>query len=164
MKNKAEIGQKLWIFKKNVPKVTKFWGQSRLLRCHLTVKLWYLDWCSRKINMSAFIWNHVWLICDGKRGWNSLKSPVSWFHPPPLYGSTKKPALVRVHNNCSTKTRYWKKNDFSKQYFRKQFTVVQKTNGTSLIYRCKMAFSNWAWRKVKVLPHLCSIKILIKDE
>ena len=48
--------------------------------------------------------------------------------------------------------------------FLDRVTVVQKTNGTSLIYRSKMAFLNWPWRKLKVLPHLCSIEILIKNK
>ena len=32
------------------------------------------------------------------------------------------------------------------------------------LFPSKMAFFKWTWWKVKVLPHLCSIKILLKDE
>ena len=32
------------------------------------------------------------------------------------------------------------------------------------IYRSKMAFFKRVWQKVKVLPRLCSIQILLQDE
>ena len=43
-------------------------------------------------------------------------------------------------------------------------TVIQNEYHTFGHFRCKMAFFMRVWQKVKVLPHLCSIKIIIKDE
>ena len=40
-------------------------------------------------------------------------------------------------------------------------TVTQNEYYTFGHFRCKMAFFTRVWQKVKVLPHLCSIKILL---
>ena len=41
---------------------------------------------------------------------------------------------------------------------------MDKSIETAALLWSKMAFFNWAWQKVKVLPHLLCIKILIKNE
>ena len=58
-RSKMTIFQKSWY-----RKLENFRGQSRLLRRHLTAKLCNLEKSSStlQLKMSAFIWDHVWLI------------------------------------------------------------------------------------------------------
>ena len=66
-------------------------------------------------------------------------SPISWLYVHGFLGQNSKNWILRLLLDI------WKSGSVC------ECTVVLRTNGTSAVYRSKMAFFKRAWQKVKVL-------------